>query len=67
MTRNNLAISWVEKNLWFGSNSKLTIKAFKFHTILTDDLKINPKTKRYFKLIDILMKPYLTKKRKEIA
>jgi hypothetical protein len=32
--------------------------------ILTKDLKINPKTKRYFKLIDILMNPYLTKKRK---
>ena len=59
-----LAKSWGKKNFWFGSNFKLTVKAFNFHTMLVDDLGINPETKGYFKLIDMLMTPYLIKKRK---
>jgi hypothetical protein len=56
-------MEWVEKNKWFGKNKKLTYLAFNFHDQLVNRIKINPNTKKYYQLIDLLMKPFLLKKK----
>jgi hypothetical protein len=56
------AVRWAEKNEWFGRNKKLTYQAFDFHRELVEEIKVNPNTKKYYQLIDLLMKPFLLKK-----
>jgi len=56
------AIKWAKRNKWFGKNRKLTYTAWNFHDLLVDDIKIDPNTKKYYQLIDLLMKPFLLKK-----
>ena len=60
---NSWDMEWVEKNKWFGKNKKLTYLAFNFHDQLVNKIKINPNTKKYYQLIDLLMKPFLLKKK----
>jgi len=56
------AIEWAERNRWFGRDIKLTHQAFDFHNELVGEIKINPNTKKYYQLIDLLMRPFLLKK-----
>jgi len=55
--------AWAKRNAWFGKDSDLTYRAFETHTQLTK-LRVNPSTKLYYSLIDLIMFPYLIKKRK---
>jgi hypothetical protein len=63
MKENKKAMEWAEKNKWFGRNKKLTYRAVNFHDQLVDEIKINPNTKKYYQLIDLLMNPFLHKKK----
>tara|TARA_R110002167_G_scaffold136506_2_gene323279 strand:- start:300 stop:542 length:243 start_codon:yes stop_codon:yes gene_type:complete len=58
---------WADNNKWFGVNKKLTYQAFDFHKILVEEVKINPKTKKYYQLIDLLMEPFLTQNIKKVS
>jgi hypothetical protein len=58
---------WADNNKWFGVNKKLTCQAFDFHKILVEEVKINPKTKKYYQLIDLLMEPFLTQNIKKVS
>ena len=62
MKADKKAIEWAKRNKWFGRNKKLTYEAFYFHDQLVKKIKINPNTKKYYQLIDLLMEPFLLKK-----
>ena len=57
------AEAWAKRNVWFGKDNDLTYRAFETHTQLTK-LRVNPSTKLYYSLIDLIMFPYIIKKRK---
>ena len=48
------AEKWASRNAWFGKHKKLTYLAFDTHTKLVD-LGINPNSKLYYNLIDMVM------------
>ena len=50
--------TWAEKNKWFGKNKSLTLVAFYFHEQLMD-IKVDPKTEKYYKLINLYMEPFV--------
>jgi hypothetical protein len=49
---------WAKKNTWFGRDHKKTADVFEWHTIITDYLKIDPKSKEYYKIINICSRYY---------
>ena len=57
------AEKWAKRNVWFGKDNDLTYRAFDTHTQLIK-LRVNPRTKLYYSLIDLIMFPYIIKKRK---
>ena len=57
------AEAWAKRNVWFGKDNDLTYRAFETHAQLTK-LRVNPRTKLYYSLIDLIMFPYIIKKRK---
>ena len=57
------AKEWAKRNAWFGNDNDLTYRAFDTHTQLIK-LGVNPRTKLYYSLIDLIMFPYIIKKRK---
>ena len=57
------AETWAKRNVWFGKDNDLTYRAFETHAQLTK-LRVNPRTKLYYSLIDLIMFPYIIKKRK---
>ena len=62
-TGNNKAEAWAKRNVWFGKDNNLTYRAFETHAQLIK-LRVNPRTKLYYSLIDLIMFPYIIKKRK---
>ena len=52
------AEKWAEKNKWFNKNKSLTLVAFYFHEQLID-INVDPKTKKYYKLINLYMEPFV--------
>ena len=52
---------WAENNKWFGKNKSLTLAALYFHEQLVD-MNVNPRSKRYYDLINLIMEPYVSKK-----
>ena len=56
---------WAKKNTWFGRDHKKTADAFEWHTIITDYLKIDPKSKEYYKIINICSRYYDKRKGKK--
>ena len=55
--------AWAKRNVWFGKDKDLTFRAFETHAQLIK-LRVNPRTKLYYSLIDLIMFPYIIKKRK---
>ena len=55
------AEKWAEKNKWFGKNKSLTNAAIYFHGRLVN-MNVNPTSKKYYDLIDLIMEPYVSKK-----
>jgi hypothetical protein len=49
---------WAKRNTWFGRDHKKTADAFDWHTITTDYLKIDPRSKEYYKIINICSRYY---------
>ena len=49
------------RNKWFNKNKSLTLVAFYFHEQLMD-IKVNPKTEKYYKLINLYMEPFVNGK-----
>ena len=62
-TGNKKAEGWAKRNVWFGKDNDLTYRAFETHAQLIK-LRVNPRTKLYYSLIDLIMFPYIIKKRK---
>ena len=58
--------AWAKRNAWFGKDSDLTYRAFDTHTQLIK-LGVNPRTKLYYSLIDLIMFPYIIKKRNKLT
>ena len=56
---------WAKRNTWFGRDHKKTADAFEWHTIIVDYLKIDPKSKEYYKIINICSKYYDKQKDKK--
>ena len=55
------AKKWNKNNKWFGKNKSLTLVAIYFHEQLVD-INVNPKTEKYYKIINLFMEPFLNKK-----
>tara|TARA_R110000782_G_scaffold11708_2_gene35298 strand:- start:328 stop:636 length:309 start_codon:yes stop_codon:yes gene_type:complete len=55
------AKTWAENNKWFGKKKSLTLAALYFHEQLVD-MNVNPRSKRYYDLINLIMEPYVSKK-----
>ena len=49
---------WAKRNTWFGKDHAKTAEAFEWHTIIIDFLKIDPKSKEYYKIINICSRYY---------
>jgi hypothetical protein len=54
------AEAWAKRNVWFGKDNDLTYRAFETHARLTK-LRVNPRTKLYYSLIDLIMFPHIIK------
>ncbi len=52
---------WAENNKWFGKKKSLTLAAIYFHEQLVN-MNVNPRSKRYYDLINLIMKPYVSRK-----
>jgi len=55
------AKKWAKDNRWFGKKKLLTLIAIYFHEELID-INVNPKTEKYYKIINLFMKPFINKK-----
>ena len=55
------AKTWAENNKWFGKKKLLTLAAIYFHEQLID-MNVDPKSKKYYDLINLIMEPYVSKK-----
>ena len=52
------AKKWATNNKWFGKNKSLTLIAFYFHEQLME-INVNPKTEKYYKIINLFMEPFI--------
>ena len=52
------AKKWHKNNKWFGKNKSLTLLAIYFHENLVD-INVNPKTEKYYKIINLFMEPFI--------
>ena len=55
------AKKWSQNNKWFGKNKSLTLVAIYFHEQLVE-MNVNPKTNKYYNIINLFMEPFLNKK-----
>ena len=55
------AKKWHKNNKWFGKNKSLTLLAIYFHENLVD-INVNPKTEKYYKIINLFMEPFVAGK-----
>tara|TARA_R110000796_G_scaffold199396_1_gene315596 strand:+ start:1084 stop:1398 length:315 start_codon:yes stop_codon:yes gene_type:complete len=55
------AKKWSKNNKWFGKNRALTLVAIYFHEQLVE-MNVNPKTDKYYNIINLFMEPFLNKK-----
>ena len=46
------AMSWAEKNTWFGDDETMTLAAFNIHRVLTEEEGFDPKSDEYYTEVD---------------